>query len=243
MAQKIIAHRGYKARYPENTLPAFEAAISGGADAVELDVQFCRDGTPVVFHDHDLLRVTGRRGQIADLGADQLRAFSAHEPERLGETFRGTPIPTLAEAVAALAPHGRQVFVEIKRDTLPHHDIPGAVQRVLEDCRPLGDQLVIISFDDGLLREARSLAPVAVGWVLPDWGNAEWDRAEVVEPDYLFCDLHRLPPPPAPLWPGRWRWAVYEVNDVDTARRLEARGVEMIETEAVETLVAGLRQT
>ena len=51
----LIAHRGWAARYPENTVPAFRAALEAGARFVELDVQLSSDLVPVVFH--------GSRGQ------------------------------------------------------------------------------------------------------------------------------------------------------------------------------------
>ena len=53
----IIAHRGYRACYPENTLCAFNASL-GRCAMIELDVQLSRDGIPVVFHDYTLERTS-----------------------------------------------------------------------------------------------------------------------------------------------------------------------------------------
>lgn len=61
---KIVAHRGHHASVPENTMPAFQAAIDIGAHAIEFDVQASADGGLVVFHDHDLNRMTGRPGSL-----------------------------------------------------------------------------------------------------------------------------------------------------------------------------------
>src|SRR5947207_12565343 len=47
----VIAHRGASAELPENTLAAFERAIERGADMLELDVRFSRDGVLYVAHD------------------------------------------------------------------------------------------------------------------------------------------------------------------------------------------------
>ena len=41
---KLFGHRGYSGKYPENTLLAFQKAIEAGADGIELDVQFSKDG-------------------------------------------------------------------------------------------------------------------------------------------------------------------------------------------------------
>lgn len=240
---KVIAHRGYIEKYPENTLPALEAAIRAGADGVELDVQFCRDATPIVLHDEDLLRTTGRPGTVMDMEPADLAGFSAHEPERFGDRFGSVPIPTLRQAAEHLAAlDAGLVFVEIKEESLPMHDLPRRVQNVIRACEPLGDRAVIISFSEEVIRVARSLSKLRAGWVLSQWTIDEMERAEVLEPDYLFVNAASVPPPPAPLWPGRWEWVAYEVNDPKKASSLGKRGFHFIETAAVETLVEALRQ-
>lgn len=55
-----IAHRGYRALYPENTIFAFKAAIKC-FDMFEFDVQYTKDRVPVVFHDDNLLRTTNAK--------------------------------------------------------------------------------------------------------------------------------------------------------------------------------------
>jgi glycerophosphoryl diester phosphodiesterase len=52
---EVQAHRGARAVRPENTLPAFEAAIDAGADSIETDVHLTADGVPVLIHDPTLL--------------------------------------------------------------------------------------------------------------------------------------------------------------------------------------------
>ena len=55
----ICAHRGLSGAMPENTLPAFAAAIAAGAQEIEFDLFPSADGIPVVSHDPDLARVAG----------------------------------------------------------------------------------------------------------------------------------------------------------------------------------------
>lgn len=50
-AIEIQGHRGARARRPENTIPSFEAALDAGVGSIETDIQFTRDGDPVLFHD------------------------------------------------------------------------------------------------------------------------------------------------------------------------------------------------
>ncbi len=70
----VYAHRGACVTWPENTLEAFAAAIAAGADAIETDLRLARDGTIVLVHDDDLLRVAGDPRRVADLSAEEIAA-------------------------------------------------------------------------------------------------------------------------------------------------------------------------
>jgi glycerophosphoryl diester phosphodiesterase len=66
--------------------------------------------------------------------------------------------------------------------------------------------------------------------------NAQAQAAELA-PQFLICNLERLPAEPEPLWPGPWEWALYEVRDLKTARSCHARGARFVETMAVRGLL------
>ncbi|MBA1146369.1 glycerophosphodiester phosphodiesterase [Ectothiorhodospiraceae bacterium WFHF3C12] len=236
----IIGHRGYPAAYPENTVSGLVAAAEAGADGVELDIRVSADGVPIVIHDPDLSRTAGRRGFVFEMDAEALAGVRVGEPERFGERFADERLPTLADAAAALARFpDLSVFIEIKWDTPPRHQIPDVTQAVLEASEPLAGQRIIISFEERLLQEARSLARVPVGWALRDWDRAHQERAGTLKPEYLFCDHARLPVAPQKLWQGPWQWVVYEVNDPGRASELAERGVDAVETADVEAMIWG----
>jgi glycerophosphoryl diester phosphodiesterase len=106
-ARLVIAHRGASAEAPENTLPAFEAAVQRGSDAFELDVRLTADGAPVVIHDDTLDRTTDRSGLVRAHTLAELRSVDAgarFTPDE-GRTYphRGgeARIPTLGEVLWA----------------------------------------------------------------------------------------------------------------------------------------------
>ncbi len=70
------AHRGASEYAPENTSLSFNYGIFLGANGIETDVQLTRDGTPVLFHDDTLTRMTGKDGCIGDYSYEELCAFS-----------------------------------------------------------------------------------------------------------------------------------------------------------------------
>ena len=59
-----FAHRGFSGQFPENTMLAFEKAVEAGADGIELDVQFSKDGELVIMHDETLNRTAGVDGFV-----------------------------------------------------------------------------------------------------------------------------------------------------------------------------------
>ena len=72
----IVAHRGYSSRYPENTAQAFEQAIAAGADYIETDLRFSKDGEIVCCHDPDLKRIAGRAETITELTVAEIKDVS-----------------------------------------------------------------------------------------------------------------------------------------------------------------------
>ena len=91
----VIAHRGFSAKYPENTMVSFQAAVDMKADFLELDVHLTLDGHVVVMHDADLKRTTDRSGRIADLTLAEIREADAGS--WMGEEFAGQKVPLLEE--------------------------------------------------------------------------------------------------------------------------------------------------
>ena len=73
----VIAHRGGKGLWPENSLFAFQRASALGVDMLEMDLHLSRDGELVVIHDRTLERTTNGEGPVAALSLEQLQALDA----------------------------------------------------------------------------------------------------------------------------------------------------------------------
>src|SRR5688500_14616916 len=100
---RVVSHRGLHSSLPENSLPAFEAAIAAGAWGIELDVHGSLDAEVFVHHDA-ALRVGDRETPITDMDSKDIGNF------RLPGDI---PIPTLDQVLTAIGARVN-VFIEIK---------------------------------------------------------------------------------------------------------------------------------
>ncbi len=145
----VIAHRGASGWAPENTLAAFRQALDQGADLLELDVRFSRDGHPVVIHDHTVQRTTDGEGDVAALSLRQLKQLDAGLWFNSG--FSGEAIPTLQEVCRLVAPTGAGLLIEIKAERGLPNDFRDRLLGVLER-ESMRRRSILQSFDHHVVR-------------------------------------------------------------------------------------------
>lgn len=103
---RFRSHRGGVYYTPENTMPAFRAAIDEGFDNIETDPILTKDGVVILFHDGVLHRALrnpdGSKIEkeifVKDLTYDEIMKYDAGLAK--GEDFRGTKVATLEELLA-----------------------------------------------------------------------------------------------------------------------------------------------
>ena len=105
----VIAHRGYREKYPENTLAAFNAAVDAGAPMIELDVSLTKDRKLIVIHDDTLDRTTDGIGPVSEYTLAELKRFDAGS--WFGTCFKDEQLPALEEVFDAV---GGQVLLNIE---------------------------------------------------------------------------------------------------------------------------------
>jgi glycerophosphoryl diester phosphodiesterase len=149
----IIGHRGYHAKYPENTLIAFQAALEAGAMMIELDVMLSRDRQVVVIHDETLERTTDGHGSVTDLALAELKQLDAGS--WFDSQFAGQQIPELSEVLDLV--NGRAyVNIEIKSSAYEFRHPPDAVEKQVVELirqKKLLDTSMISSFDVNILEQ------------------------------------------------------------------------------------------
>ena len=150
----VAAHRGWSTKYPENTMPAFEAAIALGVDQVEIDVRVTRDGELVIIHDPTVDRTTNGTGKVCDKNLAELLTLDAGSYK--GEEFKGVRIPTFKEFMDLVKDHPTLTLdIELKE----YPNTPGNETRAYEVCDRVlamvdeygyADRVVINSFSNPL---------------------------------------------------------------------------------------------
>jgi glycerophosphoryl diester phosphodiesterase len=177
-----VAHRGYSAVAPENTLPAFAAAVRGGATLVEFDVRTTIDDVPVVIHDRTVDRTTSGSGHVWDLTYAEVAALDAGS--WFSPAYAGVRVPTLAATLELLAAPGPELLLEIKPPATLSQ-----VKTIMEMVASYGllDRTVVQSFDPSVVRLVRETAPDVRRGLLRL--RFEADTVPLVdELDVVFCN-------------------------------------------------------
>jgi glycerophosphoryl diester phosphodiesterase len=225
----IIAHRGDRGAFPENTPAAFRGAERAGAPMIELDVTLTRDRHLVVIHDETLDRTTDGHGPVGGQSLAALRRLDAggwFHPR-----FAGERIPTLADVFAAVSPAIR-VNVEIKPDAVETPPPADAVERQVIDCVRAHNavhRVLISSFHwDCLTRIADAVEGVSLG-VLRDGPvtPAAIDLARRIGALSVHPDQRYLTPAAiAAIHDAGFRVIPYTVNDPVRIRELLTAGID-----------------
>jgi glycerophosphoryl diester phosphodiesterase len=222
---RILGHRGASADAPENTLPAFQLALSQGAEGIELDVRLCSSGEAVVFHDERLDRLTGRPGRVRETSWSVLRGLEVRTPA----APTTAAIPLLAEVLEAL-PRTAFINVELKSDRWEQTGIADVAGQLLEDGRH-ADHVVVSSFQPlCLARLALRFPRLQRGFLLDP------DRSRFLQERLVLPLVGRDAVHPHHSWVGQAdvrRWhasgrqvAVWTVDEPEVARRLRDWGVD-----------------
>lgn len=154
LTARPIAHRGYhdmNRTVWENTPSAFKRAIEAGY-AIECDLQIAADGVPVVFHDDDLERLCGLRGDVRARTSQELGQLTVG-----GTSDRIPSLPQLLKLVDGRVP----LVIELKGR---EGDDDGFADAVVECLEGYEGPVALMSFDHWLLRDLKaSDAPCPVG--------------------------------------------------------------------------------
>jgi glycerophosphoryl diester phosphodiesterase len=181
--QLIIAHRGASHDAPENTMSAFRLAVEQGADGFEGDFFLTQDGQIICLHDKDTERVAGKKLPVTQTPFDELRKLDVGSWK--GPQWKGEQMPTLAE-VLAVVPPGKKFYIELKSSA----EVVGPMVKVIASSGVPLDQLVVISFHEAAVAEAKRQLPEVKAYWLTDFKEQE-DGSRKPTVDEVIATLKR----------------------------------------------------
>lgn len=176
-----MGHRGASAYAPENTIAAFDKALSLGCHIIEFDVMCSADGEPFVFHDDKLRRTTNGKGSLGLVDSAYLKTLDAGS--WFSKRFKGEQIPHFKDALKWLSFSGVQANIEIK-------PFPGTVEQttisVLSHIHrywPADKELPLVSsFEWDALTLCRSIAPeMPLGLLFHHWDETWLQKAKQID--------------------------------------------------------------
>ncbi len=168
---KLIAHRGFSSRAPENTMAAFGMAVEFGADGLEFDVHLSKDGEVVICHDERVDRTTDGQGWIKDFSWPELQRLDAGS--WFGTEFSGARIPRLSELLEMVTDTRLLINIELKTNIFTY---PGIEEKVIRLVQNFGivNRCIISSFNHYSL--------VRVGAILPELKTGALYDADLFKP-------------------------------------------------------------
>lgn len=233
---KIYAHRGYSARYPENTLASFRAAASYPIEGVELDVHLTKDSELVVIHDETIQRTSNGKGFVKDLTLERLKGFDFGS--WFSKEFKGESIPTLGEVLGIFQHTNHRINIEIKTDRFVYGGIEELILKQLIQYNML-ERTIVSSFDHEAIKRIKNLRP--------DLETAALFSNIILQPsDYMkrlqadamhVSGYYALRKPVRMALEDGFIVRVYTVNREDHALAIASLGAHAIFTNEVEKMV------
>lgn len=233
-----LAHRGYSAKYPENTLIALEEGFKY-ADGIEIDVHFTQDKQLVVIHDETVDRTTNGEGVIKDMLLTDIQRLDAGSWK--DKAFSEQKIPTLREVfdLYQVIQSQKIINIEIKTDVFEYTGIEYAILELVE-MYSMEDNIIISSFNyDTLVRIKKLNGHIKIGYLINGPSDDLITKLETLKPDALhslyFFGFQKVK---EYLDKMKMKLRIYTINDAAEYQYLLKLGVDAIFTDDM-TLIDG----
>ncbi len=229
---RYIAHRGFSAVAPENSIPALVEAGKAGFWGVEFDLQRTKDGVWVLSHDANIKRMTDGYGNIHRMTYAQLQEYSYDNGANYAN-YPGLKIATFAQALEECQRYEMTPCVEIKKE----NGLNG-LEEIVATLREKGvaETCVILSFSYEQLERIRSLAPEIHLWYLSDEASPEAiDRCKAISAglDFKLSDSYNTDDRLKALQESRLEAGVWTINTIQAHDKAYQWGIRYITTDTI----------
>lgn len=239
---QVLAHRGLVSEFvPENSIKAFADALHAGADVIETDVQCTADGVPVIFHDEDLLRMTGVNKKVAELTWQEISNL---------DIGHGKRIPSVKQALQDFPTARFNFDIKVSTASTPTASVINVLEarnRVLISSFSERRRMQTVSMIDGTIRTSAGSTRVLSLWLCAKFGAAPLFRRLARNISALQVPVNRFP---IRLDGERFvaltkmsglELHYWTVNDIEEVMRLRDLGADGIVTDRCDLVIAALK--
>lgn len=230
---ELVAHRGFRALAPENTLPAFEEAGKNGFSAAECDVYMTKDGVWVVQHDPNTFRMMNTTRSIEKSTLKDLQKYKTDNGNNV-DKYEDLKICTLDEYLDACKKYHMLAVIEIKgKNNTEHYD------KIVDSVKAHGVSAMYISFNADNLVKMRKLTDAPMMYLVNKMTDESISTAKSIENCGIDFDASKeknfendaeiiKKAKAEGLTLGAWT-----VDDLETMQRAVDYGVEYITTDCI----------
>ena len=171
----LIAHRGFRAVAPENTLPAFEAAGKAGYWGAENDIHRTKDGVWIVHHDFYSYRMTNKCRPVEKSDYSSLLKLNIDN----GSNYKDYPnlkIPTVEDYLKICAKYNMKAVIELKGKNNTEH-----YGEIIDMVKKYGVDAMFISFQKEAITALRKVTDARLFFIVNEITEEAIDFAKSIE--------------------------------------------------------------
>ena len=231
-SMRMIAHTGYSAVAPGNTIPAYEAAGKSDFWGAECDIQRTKDGVWILMHNDTVDDMTDGTGTVSELTYAEIMEFNVDVGNDI-ESYPGLKIATLEEYLDVCKQYGLHPVIEIKANADPAY-----MNEVVEilSAREEKDMFYVISFGREICVRMKTLMPELRVYYIISYEDVSRENIDfALENGLDGMDIHVFHPEDyvKDVVNSKLDVFVWTIDDLDNAERLYNLGVNAITTNSL----------
>ena len=229
---RMIAHTGYSAVAPANTLPAYVAAGESDFWGAETDIQRTKDGVWILMHDNTVDAMTDGTGKVCDMTYAEIQTLNVDAGNNI-EQYPGLKVATLPEYLDVCKEYGLHPVIEIKSNADPATmDELAELLLARED----KEMFVIISFGREICVRVKELMPEIPVYYLIGFENVSQEDIDFAVENHLDgMDIHVFLPTDyvKAVKKSGLDIFVWTIDDLENAERFYRLGINAITTNSL----------
>ena len=229
---RMIAHTGYSAVAPGNTLPAYEAAGKSDFWGAECDIQRTKDGVWILMHNDTVDDMTDGTGKVSELTYDEIMQFNVDTGNNI-ENYPGLKVAKLEEYLDVCKKYGLHPVIEIKDNADPEY--MREVADILS-AREDKDMFYVISFGREICVKMKNLMPSLPVYYLVSYEDVSPENIDFAVNNHLDgMDIHVYHPKDyvKSVVASGLDVFVWTIDDMDNCEKFYKLGVNAITTNSI----------